>query len=421
MRSRGLGLVGFFKRLELEQIGLMAMAVGLFIQLSGKVWIVSGGARNTQIYVWLLLPALILCVCSVIQKRRVRVSWFCLPWLFFLSWVSLSTLWASGSETSAISLAKRALFIALYFVAIYFLINKNEKLFRRALYAGVLLVALGALASLIYQYGVLGKSIGFRSYRIDRMGYGNFANYGWPVVAGILNGAVAIWALGYGLYKRQSRSQAFFWLMIFAVLAIYVVMTGTRGAWFALLGGVLASVIIQKSKLGLWGIAIGVLLLLGVSLYYWDQIVFEVAHRQLSGRGPIWIYYFNIMHEHWLLGYGLGTPFEYVWGDGKLISPHAHSLYLQQVYDSGLVSLGFMLVGLLTLTYKAWVMRHHPLVQIAFPALLFALIAMLTDVERVFTRPGDYWTIFWLPIAVLLAVPGPNFAKAQYCKNTDNG
>lgn len=31
----------------------------VFIQVSGKVWIVSGSGRNAQIYIWLLLPSLI--------------------------------------------------------------------------------------------------------------------------------------------------------------------------------------------------------------------------------------------------------------------------------------------------------------------------------------------------------------------------
>lgn len=42
-----------------QVIMLWALAIGLFIQISGRVWIVSGSARNAQVYLWLLLPALI--------------------------------------------------------------------------------------------------------------------------------------------------------------------------------------------------------------------------------------------------------------------------------------------------------------------------------------------------------------------------
>jgi hypothetical protein len=78
---------------------------------------------------------------------------------------------------------------------------------------------------------------------------------------------------------------------------------------------------------------------------------------------------------------------------------------LQQVYDSGLVALALMGAGLLMVTAKVWRLRDDPWVRLAFPVLVFALIAMLTDVERIFNRPGVYWTVFWLPLAILLARP----------------
>lgn len=144
---------------------------------------------------------------------------------------------------------------------------------------------MGALISLIYQYGVLNKPLGYRAFRIDRMGFGDIANYGWPVAAGIFNGAIAVWALGTALDKRTSNKGAMFWLVVFGVLALYVLMTGTRGAWFALIGGCVLSVVMHKSKPGIWAVGIFLLIVLGVSIVLWDQIVIEIERRQLSGRG----------------------------------------------------------------------------------------------------------------------------------------
>lgn len=383
---------------------LGALVVGFFVQISGKIWIVSGSARNAQVYIWLLLPALIFCLCKVLSWRIGRPNFQYLPWVGFLGWVALTTLWATGSDSDAMSLAKRGLFIFLYLVAINLLLNRGEALFRRALLTGVVVVALGALLSLVWQYGVLSKPIGYRAYRIDRMGVGDIANYGWPVVAGIFNGAVAVWALGLALEKRSDVKGSLFWSAVFVALAVYVVMTGTRGAWFALVGGCLLSVIMHKSKRGILVVGSGLLLMLAGAFFFWDQVVIEVERRQFSGRGAIWDYYFEVMRGHWLVGHGLGTPFSYVWPNGKTISPHAHSLYLQQVYDSGLISLCLMGMGLLGIFYKVWCMRNNRWVKLAFPALGFSMIAMLTDVERIFTRPGEYWTVFWMPIAILLAV-----------------
>jgi O-antigen ligase len=266
------------------------------------------------------------------------------------------------------------------------------------------MIAFGAFVSLVYQFFVLDQPLAYRAFRIDRSGIGDYANYGWPVAAGIFHGAVAVWALGFALDKHIGRFAFFFWLLIFAVLSCYVLLTYTRGAWIGLAVSVFAVILIQNSRRG-WIL----LALVGFSavltvVWFWQGLLFEITTRKLSGRGPIWEYFFSQMQGHWVLGHGLGTEFKYVWPDRDLISPHAHSLYFQQVYDSGLISIALLFAGLVTLLYKSWRLRSNLWVKAAAPSLLFALLAMMTDVERIFTRPGDYWTVFWLPVAVLLAV-----------------
>lgn len=405
---RGINLWGgqnLFLRVNWSRLGGWALAIGLFIQLSGKIWIVSSSARNSQVYLWLLLPALVFILHEVFFRKRCKVDLQYLPWVLFLLWAALSTLWATGADSSVQSLAKRALFLGLYLVAVNLLLNRYEAYFTRALIASVIVIALGAFLSLAYQYGVLNKPIAYRAFRIDRMGVGDFANFGWPVAAGIFYGAVAMFAMGLVLDRRSTSRQSLFWLIVFVILAVYVLMTGTRGAWFAVLGSCIFAVIIHRSKRGMWVLFFCAIVTLAISVNVWDQIVVEVQKRQLSGRGPIWVYYFEIMHGHWLFGHGLGTPFSYLWSNGKTVSPHAHSLYLQQVYDSGLISLGLLVSGLVSLCYKSWCLRDTFWVRLAFPVLIYAVIAMMTDVERIVTRPGDYWTVFWLPVAILLSVP----------------
>lgn len=381
------------------------LAVGIFIQLSGQVWLESGSAHNTQVYLWLMLPALIYLLCKLVTRTWSRPSGQYLPWLLFLAWVGGSAFWASGAEKGPLSLAKCGVFIALFLVAVHVLLNQYEVIFHRALFAGFVVVALGALASLVYQFGWLDQPLAYRAFRIDRLGFGDFANYNYPVVAGIFHGAIAVWAVGYAFDKRAGNWVAMLWLAVFATLLLYVLLTYTRGAWFGLLGGCLAVVILQNSRRGWVLSGLFAVFLSCAVLVWWDQLLVEVQSRQLSGREEIWVYFFEVMRGHWVFGHGLGTPFTFVWPDGQNVSPHAHSLYLQQIYDSGLVALSLMGLGLLGLVHKAWRLRDNPWVRLAFPALVFALITMLTDVERIFIRPSVYWTVFWLPVAVLLAIP----------------
>ncbi|MBF8723039.1 O-antigen ligase family protein [Pseudomonas guariconensis] len=380
------------------------LAVGLFVLVSGKVWIPSGSARNTQVYIWLLLPALVWVSYKIFRRSCVSVSFFYLPWALFLIWVGISSLWATSADVEGLSLIKRGVYIALYLVALYLLWSRDENLLRKALFFSIFVVALGALVSIVYQYGFLGKTLAYRGFRIDRLGFGDYANYGWPVAAGIFHGAIAVWALGASIEKEASLKRFFFWLLVFGVLSIYLLLTYARGAWVALAIATTISVALHNSRRGWVVLFLAVLCSTALVFLYWDTLVFEVAERGLTGRENIWNYYLDVMPGYWLIGHGLGTPFHYAWANGWAVSPHAHSLYLQQIFDSGLISLLFLFLGVFTLFWKAWQFRDNFWIKLAAPALVFALIAMLTDVERIYTRPGDYWSVFWLPVGIILAV-----------------
>lgn len=381
---------------------MFAMALGLIVQISGKVWFLSGSGRNAQIYIWLLLPALLVFF-SKILRLRINVQLEYVPWLLFLVWVGLSTSW-SDQPTENYHLIKRPLLVALYLFAILILLRQGESYFRFSLLSGFFLVAIGAGLSLFYQYYYLDRPMSYRAFRIDRMGLGDIANFGWPVAAGIFHGAIATWLLGVGLSKDVSKKLLISSLMAFLILSFYVLMTGSRGAWVALGCSSFIVLLVQRRELVRPAVYTGFVFFVLCAFLFWRQIVAGVQSYPLSGRGEIWQYFFEVMNGHWLLGFGLGTPFEFVWSNHVKVSPHAHSLYLQQIYDSGLISLVLMFSALAGLLKKSWGLRTNPWVRLSIPALFFALIAMLTDVERIVTRPGDYWTVFWLPIAILLAV-----------------
>lgn len=399
--------LGFLRGVQIKWGSLLVvlLAIGLFIQISGKVWIASGSARNSQVYIWLLLPVLICLVSHVIARKKIVFPVCYLPWFVFLAWVALSSAWATGAEVSSISLAKRAGYITLYIVGVFLLYARSEKILRASLRGAFIVVAVGALASIVYQFGVLDRPLAYRAFRIDSLGWGKFADYGWPVAAGIFHGSIASWVLGFALDRRASFKAFLFWLCVFAVLAFYMLLTYARGAWIALVLASLLSVVFHNTRRGWYLVGTGALILAFGAFIFWHEIIYEISERKLTGREAIWEYYLNVMNGHWAFGHGLGTPFKYAWSNGWAISPHAHSLYLQQVYDSGLVALALLILGVVSVIFFSWKVRENEWIKLAVPALLFALVSMLTDVERIFTRPGDYWTVFWLPVALLLAVP----------------
>lgn len=392
-----------FSNFDSGKILFWFLAIGLFVQISGKVWIESGSARNSQIYIWLLLPSLIIILWNAWKVKNFLppVNYFI--WGGFLLWVGISSLWSTGADGDFFSFFKRSFFVALYLAAIYFLMAWHPARLKKVLVVAFIIVALGSAISIIFQYGILHRPIAYRAYRLYSSGIREFADYGWPVAAGIFHGAVASWVLGLALDKRNSIKSTMFWLAVFLVLSLYVLFTFSRGAWFALCAAAFVAVLLQRSKVGWVLFSIGIVAFAVLLVMFWPQLVVEVEDKELSGRGLIWRYYFEVMPDHWLFGYGLGTPFTFHWPNGTSVSPHAHSLYLQQVYDSGLVSLVLLVSGIVSLFWGALKNSKDYWVRLAFPPLVFALVAMLTDVERIVTRPGDYWTVFWLPAAVLLA------------------
>ncbi|MBK5002879.1 O-antigen ligase family protein [Pseudomonas sp. S31] len=386
------------------------LAIGIFILISGKVWIASGSGRNTQIYITLLLPTLFL-----IAKKYINRD-FSFPreyfiWILFLTWVGLSSLWSTNTEADFWSLAKRGLFISLYLGAVYYLFHINQEFLWKSIFTAVITVFVGALATLLYQYGVLDIPLGYRSHRLQELGLGGYADYGWPVAAGIFHGSIALYALYLAIDKNTRPLISIIWGAVFTTLAIYVLLTYTRGAWIALAAGFIVLVLLQRSKKAWFALALSVFTACCLIVKFWSQLLIELQTRQLSGRGPIWQFFYEQMQGHWFLGHGLGTPFEYHWPKGGAISPHAHSLYLQQIYDSGIVSLTILSAGLTLLFIKAWSLRENRWVKLALPVLIFSLVAMITDVERIYTRPGDYWVVFWTPVALLLAVSGTSKVK----------
>ncbi|WP_288376200.1 O-antigen ligase family protein [uncultured Pseudomonas sp.] len=385
-----------------RNFGYVALAIGLFVLMAGKIVIESGSARNTQVYLWLLFPSLCVVLYRIFVLRKLNISLWCWPWLLYLAWAALSTSWATASDVDAWSIAKRSLFICLFIVAIFQLMTKPIH-FKRILILSLLVIALGALASLLYQYLILDRPLVYRAYRIDRLGFGDFANFRWPVAAGIFYGSIAVWALGFALNKKTGRYMAILCFSCFIIMSLYVLLTYSRGAWFGLMIAALLSTLLCKSGRARWFLMLGTFCVLVLVVLFWSQIINEVETNRLSGRGAIWRYFFEVMSGHWLLGFGLGTPFEFIWSDGVTVSPHAHSLYLQQVYDSGLISLSLLLLAIGAVLWRSWGARDEYWIQIAVPVLIFALIAMLTDVERILVRPGDMWVVFWLPVAVVLA------------------
>uniref|UniRef100_UPI003905ED8A hypothetical protein n=1 Tax=Pseudomonas defluvii TaxID=1876757 RepID=UPI003905ED8A len=91
----------------------LMMSFGLFVLVSGKVWFTSGSARNAQIYIWLLLPALLLFVYYSFRKASGLIEKQYIPWIAFLIFVATSSYWGTQSG-EALTFVKKGFLIFLF-------------------------------------------------------------------------------------------------------------------------------------------------------------------------------------------------------------------------------------------------------------------------------------------------------------------
>lgn len=391
-------------------------SVGLFFQLAGLAFNNDGSKYATQLNLLLFLPALGLVLSS---KPKLEFPKEMSTWLLILlfSWVLL---YASIGYTDKDDLSgwfKNIFFICLYLSVLANIIVR-QSLFVNVVSASVLVVSVFALLTLIYQFAVLKHSIDYdvaRWRRIHELGWNGFADLTHPIYAGLYYGAFAVMLTWIFInYKLK------FWqyCLIFCGLAgllIYVIYTFSRGAWAStcVAGFILLLLSWRNNKakgllyVGLGGLVLG-------TYYFWPELVSE-QNIGVNGRQLIWAHWFHQLPSFWLWGNGADAAFSFTFPSGLSRIPagftvnQAHSLYLQFWFEYGVVGVSLFLAMLLSLLYKGWICRDQPLARLGVSLLIFALVAMVSEVHSIIMRPNPYWVVVWFPIGIII---GLNRAKS---------
>jgi putative inorganic carbon (HCO3(-)) transporter len=382
------------------------LAIGLFVQLAGLLFNPDGSRYATQSYLLLFLPALVF----VLSGSSVAGLWRQVPLLLtaaLLAWVLLIAIFHPGSDKTGWVWAKILLLISLYLLAIANLV-RSEKSLPWVLGAALAVAVLFAWWTLIYQYGVLDHPYTYpeaRGFRLHELGWRGFADLDHPIVAGLYYGVFAVVLCWFFVCYPVRMWQGGLLGLGMLGLLLYVLFTFSRGAWFSMASAMLVLLLLvpnikSRSLLGL-----GVLVLGLLALFFWPEIQAERSVG-LSNREQIWQNWLAKLPDFWLIGSGGGADLYYRFANGYETF-HAHSLYLQLWYEYGVV--GFLLFSslLLSLLWKAWQCREQPLARLGAALLVFAMVAMVSDIYAIFHRPSPYWVVFWLPVGILLGVQRP--------------
>lgn len=388
---------------KIHSAGLALLALGFFIQLSGLLFNNDGSHYATQIHLLLFLPALVLLLSEQPAWHLWRQPCTYLL-LALLGWVLLRGTLGTDSEKPIHYWLKISLLILLYVFSIFRL--SQSRTINKPLLAAIVISALAAWMTLYYQFAVLDAPLSYTllrtNGRLSELGWNGFADLSHPIIAGLYFGLFALVLLGL-IVEFELRWPVL--LVAYAGLAgllLYVLLTFSRGAWFSTLTGGLVILLLSPKPRARQLLGIGALILLAMLFIFQNELQNELR-QGTSQRGPIWQNWLHRLPEFWLYGSGAGKDlvYTYPWGDTVY---HAHSLYLQLWYEYGVVGIALFLALLGTLALKAWRLRDLPEARIGLAALVFAAVAMVSDIYAIFHRPSPYWVIVWLPIGFLIAL-----------------
>jgi len=388
---------------RLHSAGMAVLSLGLFIQLSGLLFNNDDSRYATQIHLLLFLPALLLWAAERFDWGMWRQPSAYLL-LGLLGWVLLRGSLGADSDKPPHYWLKIGLFILLYVFSIHRLLIAGS--LRKSLLAAIIVSALAAWLTLFYQFGVLDKPLSYaelRTYgRLSELGWGGFADLSHPIIAGLYFGLFALLLLGLIVEFEPRWPSLVIAYVGLAGLLFYVLLTFSRGAWFATLAGGLVLLLLSPKPRARQLLGLGILILLAMLLIFQTELQSELR-QGTSQRGPIWQNWLDRLPEFWLYGDGAGKPlvYTYPWGDTVF---HAHSLYLQLWYEYGVIGAGLFAALLCALLLKGWQLRRQREARIGLAALVFAMVAMVSDIYALFHRPSPYWVIVWLPIGFLIAL-----------------
>ena len=269
--------------------------------------------------------------------------------------------------------------------------------------------ALGAALSLGYQLLVLDESLGWRTFRIYSMGYREWIDLGYPVIAGIYFGFFAVLTVVLLGLREESKLQNI--LLLAAILAMlpYIFQTFSRTSWVASVVAVAYLMLVYRHRaiftLGIaFGVACGVM-----AVVFYDEIVVELTKIQLSGRPIIWLWTLEEFMDRPFIGHGFDHSF---WPEKQYA--HAHNFFLQIMFEQGLAGLFFFVAMLCTVFVAVWKHRQAKWVLVSFSLVIYILVAMQVEIQHVITRPGLFWTIFWFPLALVVGLV--NRAKLDWAQ-----
>ena len=312
----------------------------------------------------------------------------------------------------------RRLLVILIFIHVATLALEDYSVFRRLI---VILAATGGICALlsVLVHAFQGNLVfAYRASPIHGSGLGNLAEFGGTIIAGtnyVPSLVAAIWLA----LTATRKDMVVKWLACAFFIAVFVYFTYSRTAWLASLASAVILVMTQaKPEVKKLTLLAGMIIVIFACIFGYDAIQYELTERGTTGRDEIWSTVFERLSGHWLTGYGAGVNTDpiAIHGGAQIIKKHMHNLYIEILYQFGLIGLVLTLVVSLLLVLELFRLRANKMAAFWLALFSCGLLAMLFDLDGFVSSPSVVWIYFWLPIAGHLAIVQSDFFR----KNIEN-
>lgn len=378
------GLTGsglFLKRLDLW----IFVAYGIFV--SGFFFFPERPLHYKFYYLAVLLPGLFM------AYRELPVFWKNGLFRLLLLWLSyqlLSGLWSDNLTPAAFAtLAGWWIQVVIFIVITATLVHRYPEEFDILLKLLVAGIALMAVASIISWYAT-------RNFPVSRLEpIGRIDN---AILAGCAYGVFTLLALHYAVVSR-ALSLRILYGMAFFVLASAILLTHSRTAMLGFVAALVAMPFCFGRRVALFMLVL-LSVIMVVALIAFPE-VFDRFSMGLRWRPLIWEKAMeHIADAPW---FGHGYLSDTTVAFEKRNFQHAHSSYLGFLRDGGIVGLTVFLV---MLGGFARHVIHNGCRRAKYivPLLVFALVVIAPDVDRLIVRPKELWLFFWLPLGLFVGV-----------------
>ena len=316
----------------------------------------------------------------------------------FLAYAALTVFWSNDAQFKTFALyTGYGLLIITFVIAIPLLAHRFPWFIDVFLRLLVLAAVISCCYSLCFYY-LLDD---YRPLGFDRLySLGGLHN---PVVSALSYGAALVLVLSFASICRDNALKVLTFFIGILLLA-GIMHTGTRSVWIGLIAAGLCVIAVlpnpgAQKKLVLGVVGLTCLLIAGVSIWIlgYHEALLE---RSTSFRPQIWVEFLTkIVSGNFFLGFGINTDPAF-YADG-IEFKHAHSIYLSTLFYGGIVGLGLFLTLIGQVIYTQ-VKNPTRLTIYVLPLLVFGLVCLVFDGNRLVRKVDFTWLLIWLPIALSL-------------------